>query len=168
LAVIIGIVLEIAIRVFRRMPTAMRSARRGLGLVLLTTSAAVLWAPVPTPATAMPPQAHPLMFALVTEVLPRLAYGSAWLCVAQLVVMLRYLVPLDPLHRAVLFGFGPYLVLYAAALGSARSPEPSWLVYELTPLVYLGVLVMWTHAAWRREPDAPAPRDVVAWLQPWR
>jgi hypothetical protein len=157
-----GVAVEIATRVFARLPGA--AARlRGVRLVILLVTLATL-SMIPSLVAK-----GSWRFLLVTEILPRLAFGTAALCIATLGTMVFHLVPLDPLHRAVLLGLALYLVLYAGTLGSAATN--TWglfLTYHVTPIVYLAVLALWAHAAWRRESDPPASAAVVKRLQPWR
>lgn len=161
----VGVVVEITVRVFARLPGAAPWARRALALVALATAAS-LWT---APGVGDGDASSSWLYVMVVEILPRLAFGAAALCVATLVVMAAYGVPLDDLHGAVLFGLALYLLLYAGPLGSADTHEPArFVVYYVTPVAYLGILVLWAYAAWRREREPGVSPEVVRRLQPWK
>lgn len=160
-----AVAVEISVRVFAHLPGARRHAWGALVLVLVGTLLAVWQAP----GVAGGLVAGTWRYVLVVQVLPRLAIGSVLLCVATLAVMAYYRVPLDPLHRAVLFGLALYLLLYAGPMASAATNEVGrFVMYNVTPVVYLAVLAMWAYVAWKAEPEPPASPDVVRRVQPWR
>jgi hypothetical protein len=164
-----AVVVEIAARVFAQLPRARRRMWAVLVLVVLGTLLAVWRAP----GVAGGPGAGTWRFVLVVEVLPRLAFGAALLCVATLALMAWHRVPLDALHRAVLVGLMLFLILYAGPMASADTHALGrFVMYHVTPLAYLGVVAMWAYMAWRREaPDEqhpPAAPEVVERVQPWR
>jgi hypothetical protein len=165
----VAVVVEIAARVFAQLPRARRRMWAALVLVVLGTLLAVWRAP----GVAGGPGAGTWRFVLVVEVLPRLAFGAALLCVATLALMAWHRVPLDALHRAVLVGLMLFLILYAGPMASADTHTLGrFVMYHVTPLAYLGVVAMWAYMAWRREaPDEehpPAAPEVVERVQPWR
>ena len=162
----LALMVEMLLTVFDRMPTARRAARRaatcGLACMLGTLAC------VRAPAAGAAGEADPVMLLLIADVLPRLALASALLALSLLVVTLAYAVPLDPLHRAVIYGFVPYVTLYALAVGAMGGAAQHALANLATGTAYLLMLLLWAHAAWRREPDPPVPREVVSWVHPWR
>lgn len=161
----LALVLEVALRVFAALPRASRHARAVLAAVLGATAVALRFVPWHASDLAV----APWIYIVVTEALPRLAYGAVWLCVALIVMMNVYHVPPDPLHRAVLAGVAAYLVVYSVGLGMQRGPHNSVMVYTVTPLAYTTLLAYWAWAAWRDEgtPRGAAP-EAVQRLQPWR
>lgn len=62
---------------------------------------------------------------LIVEVLPRVLGAIAWLYTGLIVVMLRYDVHFEPLHDAILSGFTPYLMVYAATRSRRRPTRAS-------------------------------------------
>ena len=164
-----AVVVEIAARVFAQLPRARRRMWALLVLVVLGTLLAVWRAP----GVAGGPGAGTWRFVLVVEVLPRLAFGAALLCVATLALMAWHRVPLDALHRAVLVGLMLFLILYAGPMASADTHALGrFVMYHVTPVAYLAIVAMWAYMAWRREaPDEehpPAAPEVVERVQPWR
>lgn len=161
-SLLVGVVVEITARVFRELPGAAPWAWRGLLLVVLVTGIAVWSAP-----GVHVPGSDPWVYGMVTQIMPRLAFGFAGMCVTTLLVMAAYGIPLDSLHGSVLFGVALYLALYAGPLGSAAAhPLSRFAIYHVIPFVYLAILVLWAYAAWRREPDCIDP--TLQRLQPWR
>lgn len=161
----LAIVLEIALRVFMALPRAARHARLALAGVLGMTALGLALVPWYSPGLA----SAPWIYVVVTEALPRLAYGAFWLCLALILVMNFYDVPPDPLHRAVLGGLAGYLVVYSVGLGMQHGPHNRALVYTVTPLAYTALLAYWTWAAWRPEkPPRGASPAAVQRLHPWR
>lgn len=158
-------VVEIATRVFWQLE---RARRRAWMLLTLVVAATVLvgWQSVNLPGGAAPGTWH---HSLVVDVLPRLAIGTILLCLCTLGAMAHYRVPLDPLHRAVLFGVATFLLVYAGPMGSADEHVAGrFVMYYVTPVVYIAVLCVWSWTAWRMEPALDVPRDVVERVQPWR
>jgi hypothetical protein len=134
--------LELAHRAFAAGP-ARRAARRWTGVVLVV-SGVLLW----TAPRGL----------LIVEILPRLMGSLAWLYLGLAIVMLRHNVRIDRLHDAILSGFAPYLMVYAATWSQAS--ENTRLANIVNPLVFTAVLCTLLHAAWV---DA-RPLD-VPWLR---
>jgi hypothetical protein len=160
------VIVEVLVRIFARMPTARQAAHRTLAASLLMTTAALV--SIGPSARTEAVGANPWMLALVVDVLPRLAFASALLVLFVLALTLVYMVPLDPLHRAVLYGLAPYLTLYALTVGSMTDAARHALANLANGLAYPLMLLLWVHAAWRSEPTPPVGGDVVRWVQPWR
>ncbi len=159
------VMLEIAARVFAHVARGKRWAAIAVMSVVIITLAAVWQAP----GVASDHEVGTWRHTLVVEVLPRLAVGGALLALATVVVMAYYHVPLDPVHRVVLFGLAAFLVCYAGPMASADTHEGGrFVMYYVTPLVYLAVLALWTWTAWRPERAPDAPAKVVEQLHPWR
>ncbi len=160
------VIVEILVRVFARMPGARRAGHGVLALVALFTICTL--ASVRPSALGEATGVDPWMLALVVDVLPRLALASAVLVLSVLALTLAYLVPLDPLHRAVLYGLAPYLTLYALTTGMTTDAAQHALANLANGVAYPLMLLLWVHAAWRSEPAPPVAADTVRWVQPWR
>jgi hypothetical protein len=147
-----ALALELTYRTFRAFPSA-RAAARGLLLaVLLATLAVVLVGSAGLEVTEGPSSLRPL----ISQVQPRVVNGSIWLLTAIAGLILWYRLPVHPLHKAILVGLVPYLLVYSVSLNLIESV--GWNVrigvnYALT-LAFLAVLIYWARAAWRRS-DVP-------------
>ena len=164
----IAVAVEIALRMFASLPRAKRAAQRVILAVLFAT-VAVLWlSPIPPMSTRGAENlAEVAAFEAALGLLPRAAYGTAWLFTALLIVAIRYSLPLDRVHRTILVGFSAYLMVYAVAIGSLRTPVQRIVVNAVDPLLFAVVLASWAYVAWAPEPPPPAPQRVVARLWPW-
>ena len=148
----LAIALELAVRTFGAFPGAQAAARRLLVIVVVLTYAAVLAVPV-----------EPEYKVLAGTVLPRILNGTIWLFTAVAGLVLWYRLPVDPLHKAILLGLVPYLLVFTMALNALdafgwdlRDP----LAYVHTG-AYLALLIYWTYAAWRPQ-EAPSGAPVRA------
>lgn len=121
-------------------PAAHRAARRWVTLVIALTILLIVAAP------------HG---RLIVEVLPRLMGALAWLYLGLAVVMLRYNARIAPLHDAILTGFAPYLIIYAATWN--RASESTSAANIVNPLVFFVVLIALARAAWSRPSGNDAP-----------
>jgi hypothetical protein len=165
----LAVALEIAVRVFARTPQTARTARVVVLLVLAAT-AVFLRLDLPTPVRPVFTQTSPeevAAFEAALSLLPRLAYGTAWLCAALFILATLRILPLDPLHRVITVGFGSYLCAYSVLLGPINDAEQTRLVSDVLTWSYLGVLVVWAIAAWRTEEFPEHARDVVYFFFPW-
>ena len=158
------VALEIGARVFATLGRARRCAAAMWAAVCVGTAVTVWEAPGVAVGEAMSwPQ------VLVVEVLPRIAVGAAFLSLSVLAVTAWYRVPLDPLHRVLLFGVAAFTVCYAGPIGSADGYEIGrFVMYHVTPLVYVAILVTWAWAAWRDEPKPDVALETLERMQPWR
>lgn len=161
-----AVVIEILMRIFAVMPAARQVAVRALAGVALLTVVALL--SVRIPYREAPFGADPLMLALVVDVLPRLAYLTMVVCLLALALTWFYRVPLDPLHRAIMYGFTPYLTVYALTRGSTQGAVDHAVANMANTAAYILMLLLWAHAAWRREREPPAARGLMELVQPWR
>ncbi len=165
LALTLGIVVEVAWRVFpRTSDRGRRLARLCVGLALLAPLLLVALIPwdrrVDAGATALS--------VVVIDVLPRASYGLVFTCFVLAWAMRNLILPFDPLHWAVLFGLGGYLTLYSVAIGTLASQPRTVLSDALTPLAYTLLMTYWSWAAWRSEKPVRAPLDVRHALHAWR
>lgn len=168
-ALAVGVVLEIAARVLAALPEAARAARWRMRLVIVATLAggalSLAWH---APAWFHTRGPELLAYEVASSLLPVFTYGAAFLFIALLAVANWHLLPLDPLHRAVLVGFGIYLALFSALLVSVNSEEVRAVLSRANSGAFLLLLAGWAWAAWRREAAPPAPEALVRRLWPWR
>ena len=86
--------------------------------------------------------------------------GTVWLLSALGLLSLWYHLPLDSIHKAILIGFVPYLLVYSvvhravAALGTERGDAFN----STAPIAYLALLVYWAWVAWKRNGDDEGAR----------
>lgn len=150
-----GIALELAARTLRAFPGARATARAVLFLVVLVSLAAVL------PAV---PTAPVLDFSeLASDLHPRILNGTIWIFTALAAVILWYRLPVDLLHKAILVGFVPYLLVFTVLMNLLKAI--GWHIQDsvsyLQSGAYLLLLGYWGYAAWRplegrvRAPEAP-------------
>jgi hypothetical protein len=162
------VVLELTARIFQAFPAARRTAIRMLLVIVGVTAVAVAMAPV---GDAFRDPDHDARAAgLMASLQPRIANGTAWLFGSVFALILYYRIPLHPFHRAIAFGFMPYLLMATVLFDLLRRYDfgiARYLSY-VDGLSYLLLLVYWARAAWRRDPPPPVPREVVDRLQPWR
>lgn len=164
LGLALGIVAEIAGRVFANLPHARRHARRLLALALLLPLALLLLTPWHSGDNA----SASWLYIVVTELLPRLSYGAGFVCLALGWAMTTHRIPFDKLHWPVLIGLGCYLFIYSISLGLQRDNGPTVLVYIVTPVAYTLMIGWWAWAAWRHEePDPDASDRARRLLHPW-
>lgn len=163
------VAIEIGARTFARR----RGARPRAGLAALAaTGFTVLLLALDVAPRAVGPftataAVEVLSFDLARSLLPRLAYGCAWLFTALWATARRFAVPLDALHEAVLLGFSSYWALQAAGLAVLDSAERSRLASDVLTLAFLLVLLVWATVAWRRDRLPVAPPSVVREVWPW-
>jgi len=74
---------------------------------------------------------------------------------ATALLVVFYQVPIGNWQRAIMLGLAPYLLVFVTALSMLR--RHGWAVRDgaslLDALAYLGVVLFWAWAAWRK--DAP-------------
>jgi hypothetical protein len=156
-AVKLGIALEIAILAYGSFPRAAANVMRGLLVVLVIGLCAIV---------AATPHGAPVK-ELARQLLPRLANVTVLVFCVVWGMIIWYRIPLHFMHRALLRGFVPYLLVFAAARGLVIS----W-GWQIVPFVNLAdtiaydlLLVYWAWEVWRtHEQEDPFLRT----LQPWR
>jgi hypothetical protein len=154
----IATALELAYWIFLGFPGAGRVARGVVFLFLGATLVAVLAMPA-TPATTE--------FTLAS-LRARLEVGTAWTFTALAALVRWYRIPLHPMHRAIIFGFVSYLMVFSTALKLAADTGLMKYLAVAQPPAYLAVCCLWAWAAWQREAVSDVNVDIVAQLQPWR
>jgi hypothetical protein len=138
----VAIAIELAWRAFAAFPGAWRTARV---VLLLIVAASSLWLAWLTPRS----------YQTLWEWQPSLVTASVWLLTATALLVVHYQVPIREWQRAIMLGFAPYLLVFVTLLGLLR--RHGWALLQQISLVdqlaYLGLVLFWTWAAWRR--DAP-------------
>jgi hypothetical protein len=146
--------LELAYRAFRAFPGALATARWALLFVLGVTFAAVVFSGGGTD--------YP---SFLGEIQPRVLNGSIWLFTAIAAIILWYRLPVDHFQKSVLLSYVPFLLIFTVCmnmLGSAGSAgwDRAWPVRYGNQLAFVGLMLHWARAAWRRveEPARPPAR----------
>lgn len=136
-----AIAIELAIRSFRAFPAARATARSAVFVVLLVCLAAVLAVPVERGE----------LRDLASQLHPRILNGTIWLFTAIAAVILWYRLPVHALHKAILIGFVPYLLIFTVAMNALDAVGRH--IHDLAAYAhtgaYLALLCYWTYAAWR-------------------
>jgi hypothetical protein len=137
----LAVAIELMVRIFYAFPAAYAVARRGVVLVIAGLGVLV-WSSLRggTDYTAVVGRLHPT----VND-------GTVWLLVALGGYCLWYHLPLDSLHKAILIGLVPYLLLYSVVLRAlvALGWESGSVFNRLAPVAYFVLLAYWLHVAWR-------------------
>lgn len=162
------VVLELSARIFQAFASARRAAAMVLLMVLGATAVSVALAPV-TPVLEGQ-NLNVRAAALMALLQPRIANGTAWLFGSVFILILYYRIPLHPFHRAIAFGFMPYLLMATVLFDLLRRYDFVVARYlsVADTLSYMALLSFWVWAAWRPDPPPPASPEVVRRLQPWR
>jgi hypothetical protein len=137
----VAVALELAYRVVRAFPGAMRTARVS-ALALLGVSTAVI---VAGPWAAG--------YQAMGEWQPRMVLGVVSLFTLTALVVLWYNLPVRSWHRALLMGFSAYLLVFTVLLNVLRThgwAMLGWLSL-LDGFAYLGLTTWWAVAAWAPE-----------------
>ncbi|HET8648057.1 MAG TPA: hypothetical protein VFO85_21350 [Vicinamibacteria bacterium] len=134
----VAIALELAYRVVRAFPGAMRTARIS-ALALLAGSTAII--------VAGPWGAG---YRLMAEWQPRMVFGVVSLFTLTALVVLWYNLPVQGWHRALLMGFSAYLLVFTVVLNVLRTR--GWQTLEwlglLDGVAYLALTIWWAFASW--------------------
>jgi hypothetical protein len=137
-----AIAIELAWRAFAAFPGAWRTARVVLLLIVASSSLSLAWL-------------TPRSYETLWEWQPSLVTAAVWLLTATALLVVFYQVPIGDWPRAIMLGLAPYLLVFVTWLSLLR--RHGWAVRNEVSLVdalaYLGVVLFWTWAAWRR--DAP-------------
>jgi hypothetical protein len=162
------IVLELSARIFQAFAAARRTAVVILLVVLGATAVSIALAP--SDPALQDRNLNVRAATLMASLQPRIANGTAWLFGSVFILILYYRIPLHPFHRAIAFGFMPYLLLTTVLFDQLRRHDFGIAPYlsSVDTLSYLLLLAYWAWAAWRRDPPPPVAPEVVSRLQPWR
>jgi hypothetical protein len=136
------------IRIFRAFPSAYAAAGRAM-LFVLAGLAALVW---------YSRSAGTDYVTVVGRLHPHVNDGTVWLLVALGGYCLWYHLPLDSLHKAILIGLVPYLLMYSVALRTlvALGWESGWAFNRSAPVAYMVLLCYWAYVAWRPAPSGDA------------
>lgn len=144
-----GIALELAHRIFRGFPGAAASAMNAI--LAIAAIAAFATASIYSPRATYT--------EIVTVVVPRVAQATAWMLTALSLLVLWYRIPLTSLHRAVLLGMTPYLLVFSAGMALLQSAgwELRNQVGYVTALCFVCMVGYWTVVAWKTQPVEALP-----------
>src|SRR5262245_55216110 len=139
-----AVALELAYFAFRSFPGARSTARALLLFLLVTTLASVLWA-------SWEFRRLPEFFEIIGQIqLPQLM-GIIWLLTGIALLILWYRLPVDRMHKAILLGWVPYLLIFTFGLKLAAAygwNEVIPKVNYVTTGAYFLLLGFWAVAAW--------------------
>ena len=155
-----GIALELTLRTFRAFPAARHTAAwlvvvAVLGLTWLTVGP---FSGGPAPLKATRPQ------ELTVALQPYILSGTLWLFLAISVLILWYRLPVAPLHKALLLGFVPYLLIFTVSMNLLKAMGGNYRVGAgyVKNVAYLALLAYWTVVAWRPVPPSGKGRKGAA------
>lgn len=144
-----AVAVELGARVFRSFPGAHRTARWA-ALAVVGAGALI---------TLGGMSVAPDFLATCERVLPRVAGANLWLFLALTALILWYRVPIRPFEKAIILGYVPFLLVFAASLSAWASTQGTLTALTLGYRVtFLLMAAYWSVAAWRsdEEPGGPA------------
>jgi hypothetical protein len=143
---------ELMVRIFRDFPSAYVSARRAVMVVVIAL--AVLIAASLARGTEYT--------AVVGRLHPHVHDGTVWLLVAIGGYCLWYRLPLDPVHKAILVGLVPFLLVYSVVQRAlvGLGWERGYVLNATGPVAYLVLVAYWARVAWRRRSGDDSARRV--------
>ncbi|HXB56824.1 MAG TPA: hypothetical protein VN461_18830 [Vicinamibacteria bacterium] len=150
---------ELGYRNLGRLPGAKRTAWRLAAATVAGTLVALL-----LPARAAE-------YALdAADIQARLTNGTILVLMSIWGAVLWYRVPLHWLHRAILCGLVPYLVIFTLVLGLLVTVGPDFrdLASHTAGLAYDALLIYWLWEVWRFHAASEDRAGVLGRLQPWR
>lgn len=152
----------VAVEIWQRTFASFERARLRVGLLLVVALLAMAWAVLAAPADRHPYE------ELLGIVIPRQQAGALALYAIVVAAAHWHRVPLHPLHRAILVGFGAYLTVYTLLLSvMGLQGASAWAVELCSTLdgaTYTATGVWWAWTAWR---PVRARSPIAARLQPW-
>jgi hypothetical protein len=146
----LAIGLELMVRIFRHFPGAYAAVQKGV-FVVVWALGLLAWYSLSYGTDAL---------TVVGKLYVHISDGTVWLLTALGLVSLWYHLPLDSIHKAILIGFVPYLLVYSVvhrfvgALGTERGD----IFNSTAPLAYLVLLAYWARVAWKRHDDDEGTR----------
>jgi hypothetical protein len=137
-----ALALELAYRTFRAFPGALTTARVVLLVLLVVIGVVTLAAPLPARDPA----------DIDIEWHARILNGTIWVFTGIAVVVLWYRVPVHALHKAILVGLVPYLLIFSSWMRALvemgwNDARPYWRFHTLA---YVALLFYWNRVAWSR------------------
>jgi hypothetical protein len=137
----VAVALELAYRVVRAFPGAMRTARISALALLGISTAVIVGGPLAAGYRGM------------AEWQPRMVLGVVSLFTLTALVVLWYNLPVRSWHRALLMGFSAYLLVFTVLLNVLRTQ--GWALVGWLSLAdgsaYLALTVWWAVSAWAPE-----------------
>jgi hypothetical protein len=146
-----GIALELTVRTFRAFPAARKTVTGlVLGVLVLT------WFSVGQPVDPRPKE-------LALNLQPYVLAGTLWLFIAISALILWYRLPVVPLHKALLLGFVPYLLVFTLAINllKAFGGDIRAVAGYTKNVAYQVLLAYWVYSAWRRWPGQRGGRPAA-------
>ena len=145
----VAVALELAYRVVRAFPGAMRTARLSALALLACSTAVIVAGPWASGYRSM------------AEWQPRMVFGVVSLFTLTALVVLWYNLPVQSWHRALLMGFSAYLLVFSVVLNVLRTH--GWQMLQwlglLDGVAYLALTISWAFASWA--PDM-VPAEIPA------
>jgi hypothetical protein len=140
----VGIALEIAWRAFSAFPGAWRVARVLIVVLLLASTLVLAWL---TPHSS---------YANVWEWQPSVVTAQVWLFTSLALLIVVYQIPIGDWQRAIVVGFAPYLLVSVTLMNllERRGVRFRQAVGLLDSVAFVGLILLWTYAAWRQEEPA--------------
>jgi hypothetical protein len=137
----LAVALELLVRIFQPFPSAYAAARRAV-IVVAAGLGALVWFSLKEGTDYL---------AVIGRLYPHVHDGTVWLFVALGGYCLWYHLPLDSLHKAILIGLVPYLLVYSVVLRAlvAVGWERGGVFNRTGPLAYLALLAYWAYVVWR-------------------
>jgi hypothetical protein len=133
--------LELAFHTFKAFPAARRTARSFLWAMTILALAA------------------PFMFGsdltnhdvVSLQVVPRMSLAAMGLFAGLGALILWFRLPIDPMHKAIIMGIVPYLLLYSALLTFTRDVGKDVLdwINLVNTLAWIALMSFWAWVAWR-------------------
>jgi hypothetical protein len=165
----LAIALELAWRIFGRLPNGLARSRRLHALLALATLTSFCWA---LPALLGHVPGSDEYYAAAVTLVSRITYGCAWFFAALLGLVFYHAVPTERLHRDVAGGFILWCVVFAwreelVAMTDGGTTLRSFVEIGIS-CIYSFVLVAWTATAWRRDRSTLLSPATIAFLRPWR
>ena len=142
-----AVALELGARIFGAFPGARAMARVLLFPLLLLLISGTIYSLLGVLGSAEVQR----KLAIVGDARPKIVTGTTWLFAAIAALVLWFRLPVDPLQKAILIGFVPYLIFLKLSLQLRLAndwPPDGWLA-SIDTSAYLAVLVYWARAAWR-------------------
>ncbi len=96
---------------------------------------------------------------------PRALAALAWLYAGLLVVMARYMLPVEPLHRNLMVGLSAYSILYFVTWSHAADDVTMAGRVSATAFALLLAAVAW--AVWRPVAPPPVEPEIAHLVWPW-
>jgi len=156
----IALAVELGARIFRPFPRA-----RATALTVGVVTGAVVALSIGSAAGRVVD-----LRDVADTLMPRVLYGIMTLYAAILALQVYHLIPLDPLHKAILIGLTPYLLVFTGAVTSLEliGWHARAAANHLNGVAFALVLLYWAVVAWRRDEIAPEDVPILSRLQPWR